>query len=558
MNNRTITIALTVIILSLNGMGQSNNQREISTFDYSNLSWTEAFDSLHACMSLRYPYTEWKAIDWLEKEIISRPHIVDAQNSGDTVAFIQYLFEYLYQIPDGHIDLVGELDSFKQNVIAGSYGFNMLPIDDGSVVVSFVPEETPAYVAGLRSGDQILKWNGINIDSVGNREYLNYFRNYATTEGRIFSRYLMLSRDPVNTVAEITFQSNQSKVESTITLTAFDDSMEMYLIGIYNTAQPINIDSLVYYDVLENNVGYLYFAAEMEEGITPEEIIQSPDFIKVQDAITYFNNNDIDKLIVDLRFNMGGNDMQAAVTMGLFYEHSSFYEYITGSYDDNYEIFYTLWTEPLTPKYEGEIAVIVDPNCISTGEGLAMMFQRLENAQIVSHWGTNGAFGMVDYDPILLPAGLAITFPQARSLDENYVIQLDSDSTLSGGVSPDIRVPLTVENVIFQWQEGRDVQLEYAKSLLMDVNEISIKQELLVYPNPCSDFLYIKVTTGVPVDYNIDIFNSFGQKIMSKKLYNYGNNQMFTLDIRQLVSGIYFYTLNSGVKEITGKIVIEQ
>ncbi|RLD52935.1 MAG: hypothetical protein DRJ05_16975, partial [Bacteroidetes bacterium] len=293
---KTITIALIVIIFSINGMGQSNIHRDISTFDYSNLSWTEAFDSLHACMSLRYPYTEWKAIDWPEKETITRPLIIDAQNSSDTIAFIQYLFEYLYQIPDGHVDLVGDLDSFKQSKIAGSYGFNMLPLDDGTVVASFVPEESPAYIAGLRSGDQILKWNGTHIDSVGSKEYLNYYRNYATTDGRLFSRYLMLSRDPVNTVAEIAFLSNQSKVESTITLTAFDDSMEMYLIGIYNTAQPINIDSLVYYDVLENNVGYLYIAAEMEEGITPEEIIQSPDFIKVQDAITFFNNNDIDKL----------------------------------------------------------------------------------------------------------------------------------------------------------------------------------------------------------------------------------------------------------------------
>jgi len=253
---KTITITLITILFSINGMGQSNIQRDINTFDYSNLSWTESFDSLHACMSLRYPFTELKAIDWQEKETITQPLIVDAQNSNDTILFIQYLFEYLYQIPDGHIDLVGELDSFKQSTIAGTYGFNMLPVDDGSVVVSFVPEESPAYVAGLRSGDQILKWNGTPIDSVGNKEYLNYFRNYATTEGRSFSRYLMLSRDQVNASAEITYLSNQTKYESTITLTAFDDSMEMYYIGLFNTAQIPNMDTLVYYDVLENNIGY--------------------------------------------------------------------------------------------------------------------------------------------------------------------------------------------------------------------------------------------------------------------------------------------------------------
>lgn len=557
MKKRTIIIALITILFSINGMGQSNNIGGVTTFDYSNLSWIEAFDSLHSCMSLRYPYTEWKAVNWPEKKTVTRPHIEEAQNSGDTIAFIKYLFEYLYQIPDGHIDLLGELDSFKQSIIAGSYGFNMIPIDDGTVVVSFVPEESPAYTAGLRSGDQILKWNGIHIDSVGNKECLNYFRNYATSEGRMFSRYLMLSRDSINSSSEISYLSNKTKVESTITLTAFNDYLEMYFIGLFNTAQPPNMDSLVYYDELENNVGYLYIGAETSEGITPEEIMQSPDFIKVQDAITYFNDNDIDKLIVDLRFNLGGNDLQAAVMMGLFYENTSFYEHITGSYDDNYEIIYSLLTEPLTPKYEGEVAVIVDPNCISTGEGLAMMFQRLENAQIISHWGTNGSFGMVDYEPVLLPAGLAVSFPQGRSLDENYVIQLDSDSTLSGGVIPDIRVPINVENIILQWEKGRDVQLEYAQSLLLDVDEKIKNHEFLVYPIPCSNILNIKITSGKIANYKIDFFNSQGQKMLTNQLNYTGGNQVFTLDLSHLVGGMYFYRISSEVKVVLGKIVIE-
>jgi len=334
--------------------------------------------------------------------------------------------------------------------------------------------------------------------------------------------------------------------------------MEMYYIGLFNTAQIPNMDTLVYYDVLENNIGYLYIGAEAAEGTTPEEILQSQDFIKVQDAITYFNDNDIEKLIVDLRFNLGGNDMQAAVMMGLFYENSSFYEYITGSYDVNYEIIYTLMTEPLTPKYEGEIAVIVDPNCISTGEGLAMMFQRLENAQIVSHWGTNGSFGMVNYEPVFMPAGLAVTFPQGKSLNENYVIQLDSDSTLAGGVSPDNKVPITIENIILQWEEGRDVQLEYAQSLLLEVDEKIMNNEFVVFPVPCSNVLNIKITSGKVADYKIDFFNSQGQRTLTNQLNYNGSNQMFTLDLSHLSCGMYFYRLSSGAKVASGKIVIER
>ncbi|NOY49902.1 MAG: T9SS type A sorting domain-containing protein [Chlorobi bacterium] len=559
-NVRRIKIFIIVLFISIIPIGmfaQINAPGSVSSFDYSNLSWTDAFDSLHACLSLRYPFTDLKAVDWPEKKTVAEILINKDQINNDTISFISHLFEYLYQIPDGHIELVGNIDSFKQSMIAGTYGFNMIPVDDGSVVVSLLPEESPAYDAGLRTGDKIQTWNGINIDSVGSREYLNYFRNYATAGGRMFSRYLMLSRDSINATAEISFISNKTKAISTINLTAFDDSMQMYMMGLFNTAQPPNMDSLVYYETLENNVGYLYIGAEASQGMTPEEIMQSPDFIMVQEAISYFNENNIDKLIVDLRFNLGGNDLQAAVMMGLFYENSSFYENITSTCDNDYEVVYSLFTEPLTPKYNGEIAVIVDPNCISTGEGLAMMFQRLNNAQIVSHWGTNASFGIVDFEPVLLPEGLAVTFPQARSLDENLNIQLDSDSSMIGGVQPDIHVPLDIQSVIQQYELGVDVQLNYAKSLLLGIDKNIVADDCILFPNPCVDKINIKLLNNTSDGiYNLRIYNLQGQLVSSDNLLFATENEIKTLNLRTLKSGVYSYSLSNGSYNHKGKFII--
>jgi len=112
-------------------------------FDFSTLAWIEAFDSLHACLSLRYPFTEWKAIDWVQKGLETRPKIFEAQDTNDLVKYIQTLFEYLYDVPDGHINLLGDVDPFKQNKLAGTYGFNMMPISDGSVVATLVAEGSP-------------------------------------------------------------------------------------------------------------------------------------------------------------------------------------------------------------------------------------------------------------------------------------------------------------------------------------------------------------------------------------------------------------------------------
>jgi carboxyl-terminal processing protease len=554
MKIRTITIVVIISLFSVHGVGQTSAQRDLNTFDYSNLSWTEAFDSLHACMSLRYPFTEWKAVDWPEKESITQPKIVDAQNNGDSIAFIKSLFEYLYSIPDGHIMLNGVPNFYKKDVLGGSYGFNMCPIDDGTIVVSAIDLESQAWQAGLRTGDKIVKWNTVLIDSINAIECYNFIRNYATLEGRLFSRYTILSRDLIGSEASITFENN-SKHSNTINISSYDDNFGMLLKGFYNTAAIYNPDSIVTYKLLENNIGYLKIVAETAEGETPEEIKSHPDFIKVSEAVQFFNQNQVNKLIVDLRFNLGGNDLQAAVTMGMFYEDQSLYEYVTGSYNDNYEILFTLYTEPLQPLFTGEIAVIVDPNCISTGEGFAMMFKRLENAKIVSHWGTNGSFGMVDYDPILLPLDLSVSFPQAMSLDENYVIQLDSDSTLSGGVQPDIKVPLTIQSVIKQYEEGIDVQLKYAQSLLLTVEDNYSKTGCTTYPNPCKGTINFNINTNVVGDCNFSLYDLKGSKILSSRLqFVNGNAQVQFSEIK---SSMYVYELNTKNGIYRGKIHIE-
>ncbi|NQU35900.1 MAG: T9SS type A sorting domain-containing protein [Bacteroidetes bacterium] len=553
-------VLILFLVISVQLFGQLEKHQPLdsrSQFDFSSLSWIDAYDSMHATLEVRYPYTQWKAIDWDSKNSKTRPLIIESQNANDTVLFVKELLEYLYNVPDGHISISGNLDKFRSRYINGSYGFNMIQLDDGSVVVSYIPQESPAYEAGIRTGDKILKWNGIHIDSVGYIELLNYPRNYSTTEGRIFSRYLMLSRDSVGAIATISYQNNNSKEESTITLVAFEDELELYLTGLLNTGKPLDFDSLVQYKIIENNIGYLFIGAESAEAETPEEMMQDPDFIKVKDAVTYFNENNVDKLIVDLRFNMGGNDLQAAVTMGLFYNQPSFYEYITASYDYDYHVIYELWTEPLTPLFDGEIAIIVDPNCISTGEGFAMMFQRLENATIVSHWGTNGSFGMVDYDPVLMPAGLQIMFPQAMSLNENHIIQLDSDSNLVGGLMPDIKVPNNVDNIKKQWEQGIDVQMEYAISNLLGVNYTYCKLAATIYPNPCKNAVNISLLSKLESSGIFNLFDINGNPVLQNYLES--GSTKYIIELGNLSSGIYFYELKTDNKNMyRGKVVVSK
>jgi carboxyl-terminal processing protease len=56
-------------------------------------------------------------------------------------------------------------------------------------------------------------------------------------------------------------------------------------------------------------------------------------------------------------------------------------------------------------------------------------------------------------------------FPKAQSLDVNFNIQIESDFTGNGGVTPDIRVPLD-DATIGALSAGRDVVLEQAEAAL--------------------------------------------------------------------------------------------
>ncbi|TSA28814.1 MAG: T9SS C-terminal target domain-containing protein [Bacteroidetes bacterium] len=498
----------------------TGNRDGMMWFNLSSLNWIEAFDSLHVIMEERYPFTEWKGIDWDQKLNLTRPKIQEAQNEGNFVMLTGALLEYLLSIPDGHITMLDFVKAFNQARQAGSFGLNMIPITDGSVVVNIVPEWGPAYLAGLRCGDEILSWNGTPILEVPEMEVYNnpngVSANYATEEGRLISRYMILSRDSISATIDLSFISHETGSQHTATL----------------------------------QVGYLHVQDEdAPDSLTLEEIRQTAIYDSVKSAITYFNEQSIDKLVFDLRHNNGGNDLMGSAISGFFIESPMFYEYITGTSDDNYTIIDSIITVPETPKFNGEVVVMVSPKDISTGEGIPMMLQRLHNARVISFWGTNGSFGIIP-NVVIMPDSLQfILFPYARSLDQDQVIQLDSDSLLLGGVQPDIKIPLTVERVIEQWPEGKDVELEYAISMLLDIPEFEQQKVFRIYPNPADAAFRIEYNSENPM--TIRITDVSGRLVRVVEHFTSGQ----AIDINDLRAGLYFVAIDDNQRYFVEKLL---
>jgi carboxyl-terminal processing protease len=115
-------------------------------------------------------------------------------------------------------------------------------------------------------------------------------------------------------------------------------------------------------------------------------------------------------------------------------------------------------------RYTGPVAVLVSPDTISSGEGLPMVFAQTGTGKIISWYGSNGAFGMNGVQAVM-PLGMVVFFPDGASLDRNGGIQVDSNASLTGGVAPQIRVPLN-ESTVARAMAGEDVQLSYAMEWL--------------------------------------------------------------------------------------------
>ncbi|UUX91382.1 S41 family peptidase [Methanoplanus endosymbiosus] len=437
--------------------------------DYSNQSWSSAFLSLNTLLDERYAFKEWRSVDFDRLYSIYAPAFADAEEKQDKPAYYWALREYLYAIPDGHVDVIpisGEFGARSAD-IAGSYGIGIIQTDSGKVIVSYVAEGSEAEAAGIAFGDEILTWNGEEIhDAVNETSYIWAGKKPSTAEGVNLHQQRLLTRAPVGETATITLADPSGPDSQMVSLTAFDDSYEglrktsLFLgteVNDYGVNQswseilPQISNSNAAYRILPG--GYAYIAVYQESFDV---------YGQFKDAMISAAGNNTPGIVLDFRFNNGGDDNLAACFAGWFVEEPVFYEYTT-TYDPGtgeFPVVSEAWSSPQPDGYGGPVAVLVSPDTISSGEGLPMVFKNTGRGKIISWYGTNGAFGMNNLQAIM-PLDMYIMFPDGASLDEEGIIQVDSNAELIGGVSPDIRVPLN-EDTVKRAVNGEDVQLTYA------------------------------------------------------------------------------------------------
>ena len=446
------------------------NSLDSSELDLRRMGWAKAFDVMHAHLSQRYAFGEWKAIEWDALYSEFAPRIAVAEANNDANAYYLALREYAFSIPDGHIHLHGDdaasafINKLKAQAVGGGYGFALLELDDGRVIAHILLSDGPAAKAGMEWGAEILAWNGLPIENALDQVSILWAElPHATLEGQRLEKRRFLVRAPVGTEVEITYQNPSATTATTARLSALDDKLETLRRTQILNEEFDPFDPPVQGEILPSGIGYLKISVI---NVVPGSSNPIEDIKK---AMQIFVEEEVGGIIIDVRGNIGGSDSMVPHMVDFFFNNEELYEQAAyyNLRTDQFEISprTRLFIKPDTPHYGGPVVVLIDKGTISSGEGIAHAIQRLPQGPVIGTHGTYGSFGLTG-GRINLPAGYVLDFPTAQSLDANQSIQVDSDHTLQGGVQPDLRAPLNKESPHAIYIEGRDVVLDFAVAFL--------------------------------------------------------------------------------------------
>ncbi len=420
-------------------------------------SWSHAFDALCAKLAAEYPFTRWKGIDWAALRARFAPRIRDAETRKDDRAYYRTLRAFVWSIPDGHVDLRGDDRGLREAEAGGGFGLGLAELDDGRVMAARVDPGGPAAGAGVRVGAEVLAWNGGPVGDAVERVNVDWSEEPpATAEGRHLQRLRFLTHGRVGAHAAIGYRNPGAQAASTAEMEAVPEAYPRPT----GTRWDVFFGDPVSVKRLPDGTGYIQVRFELPTlwDLMPER--------EVRGAIRRFLREGAPGIVIDVRGNTGGQDEIVPRITAFFQPRPRIYE-IAGLYDPATALFRphpetAVRVLPRRPYWPRRVAVLVNADTFSAGEGIPMALRGLPNVALFGWRGTQGSFG-VGEKTVHLPDGLDFVFPQGQSLDGRSQIQLDSDAAGRGGVPPDHRVPLDEAAFDAAYRQGRDVVLEAAE-----------------------------------------------------------------------------------------------
>jgi C-terminal processing protease CtpA/Prc len=413
--------------------------KEAAIKDFSAESYTKAFDDMFNIVRTNYAFNgiQGKEPNWDSLYAQLKPRVAEAETKHDANAFYLALRDFSWAFKDGHVGLDGgdfANQDFTQ-AVSGGYGFALRQLDDGRVIVIFVLDGGPAAKAGMKVGAEVTQWNGKPIqEAIGAaHSFSNQSSDFAIRYQQI--RYLLATQ--VGTQAKVSF-TNPGEQPQAETLTAISEQSSFSRTSLYYGAPTSTLLPVEYRLITQgqSNIGYISINSNYDDLNLIIRLFQR--------ALQQFSAQQVDGLIMDLRYNSGGAPLGLAgflygkeIVMGQL----EYYSDKTGAFEPEGE------PEKITPNQEqfrfNKMAVLVSPACFSACELEAFGFSKVPGMMVVGEYPTAGVEAEVSRGQFKLPEGMSLQVPFGRFMLPDGKLFLEGQ-----GVKPTVKVPIDQKTAV--------------------------------------------------------------------------------------------------------------
>jgi C-terminal processing protease CtpA/Prc len=418
--------------------------------DFSDLSYVEAFDALVDKLKNEYAFTEYKGIDWEALRAAFKPRFEAADQRSDVLIYRRTLRDFAWSIPDGHVSGPFVVEDF-QEAVTGGLGFAMREVDDGRILVNFITPSGPADAARMELGAEIIAIGGLPVKEAMSNAVV-YSAPFSTDHFLRLQQLRYATRFELDSEVEVVFK-NVGESEETVMMTAVPefDSFNFSSLNVGRTGLELPLE----YEFLSDGYMLVQIFSFADNDLLSIQLWER--------MMRVLNENQIPGLIIDMRQNGGGSGFLADQMAAYFFNepyvlgNAGFYDEDRGEFyfDPRTEDRFYLPAEEL--RYNGNVAVLVGPNCASACEFFSYDMTIADRAAIVGQYPTAGLGGSID--EVLMPEGERFRFTQGRAVDNDGNIHIEGI-----GVVPTVQVPVNEDTLFSAGDPILDAAIDYLDS----------------------------------------------------------------------------------------------
>jgi C-terminal processing protease CtpA/Prc len=409
---------------------------DIAIKDYSDLSYTEAFDAFFEVVRKEYAFNGYagKEPDWESVYADLKPKVIQAEAERNGYAFFLALREFSLVFKDGHVGMSGgDYDyQFYEESLYGGYGFAVRELDDGTVLAVYVLPDGPADLAGMQVGAEIVEYKGEPVQSA--LDNVAPFEPQSTDFGARYQQTVFLTRGGVGESAAVTFENPGGRAE-TVELTSvyeLDSFFAVYQGGSILDAPVFPVEASTFYE----SIGYIKINSNYDDlGL----IVRS-----FEHALKKFTEIDLFGLIIDMRQNTGGAPLGLA---GFLYDEEilmgqlEYYSDKTGQFEPDGPV-EKVWPNENLYSFENMV-LLVDQFCYSACEIESYGFSQIPGMVVMGQFPTAGVEAETARGEFLLPEEITFGVPTGRFTLPDGSIFLEGV-----GVLPTMRIPVDAASVL--------------------------------------------------------------------------------------------------------------